>query len=159
MKKNLIGVKRFEGCIDITDPCYSKDVWCRHTTKDPVQPGNYHCIIRTKQRQYTYEGKMHRWQSTISAGIYLDGVMPSRGQMSVECCIGVDAGMAGFFVNKPDYNDEQWHEFCSRVREGRAWILDEGFCASTGGDGAFPVFSKRNKKGEIVALEIEIEDY
>lgn len=29
MRKKLIGRKHFEGSVDITDPCYDKDVWCR----------------------------------------------------------------------------------------------------------------------------------
>lgn len=29
MRKTKIGVMDFHGSVDITDPCYNKDVWCR----------------------------------------------------------------------------------------------------------------------------------
>ena len=29
MRKAKIGVMDFHGSVDITDPCYDKDVWCR----------------------------------------------------------------------------------------------------------------------------------
>lgn len=29
MRKTKIGVMDFHGSVDITDPCYDKDVWCR----------------------------------------------------------------------------------------------------------------------------------
>lgn len=31
MRKTKIGVMDFHGSVDITDPCYNKDVWCRIT--------------------------------------------------------------------------------------------------------------------------------
>ena len=68
--------------------------------------------------------------------------------------IGVDAGLAGFFMNKPDYTDEQWTEFCESIREGDAWIKDEGFFSSSGnGDGCYGVYAYK-QNGEITALEI-----
>ena len=68
--------------------------------------------------------------------------------------IGVDAGLAGFFMNKPDYTDEQWTEFCESIRDGDAWIKDEGFFSSSGnGDGCYGVYAYK-QNGEITALEI-----
>jgi hypothetical protein len=68
--------------------------------------------------------------------------------------IGVDAGLAGFFNDKPDYTDDEWSEFCDSIRNGNAWIRDEGFFSSSGyGDGCYPVNACRIN-GEIVALEI-----
>ena len=29
MRRKKIGIKDFHGSVDITDPCYSRDVWCR----------------------------------------------------------------------------------------------------------------------------------
>lgn len=46
--------------------------------------------------------------------------------------IGVDAGLAGFFHNKPDYSDEAWSKFCDRIRHGDAWLTEDGFYSSSG---------------------------
>lgn len=87
-------------------------------------------------------------------GIYLDGVIPPQKSMKEIGVIGVDAGLAGFFMNKPDYTDEQWHDFCESIRKGDAWIKDEGFFSSSGyGDGCYPVFAY-TVDDEIIALEI-----
>lgn len=29
MRRKQIGVMDFHGSVDITDPCYEKDIWCR----------------------------------------------------------------------------------------------------------------------------------
>lgn len=31
MRRKQIGVMDFHGSVDITDPCYEKEVWCRRT--------------------------------------------------------------------------------------------------------------------------------
>ena len=69
--------------------------------------------------------------------------------------IGVDAGLAGFFNNKPDYNDAQWHAFCEQILNGNAWITEDGFFTSSGyGDGSYPVKAFK-LNGKIIALEIQ----
>ena len=65
-------------------------------------------------------------------GIYLDGVIPCQKEMKKIGDIGVDAGLAGFFHNKPDYTDDEWAAFCDRVRHGDAWLIKEGFYSSSG---------------------------
>lgn len=68
--------------------------------------------------------------------------------------IGVDAGLAGFFHSKPDYDYEAWNAFCDRIRHGDAWITEDGFYSSSGyGDGGYGVYAQE-QNGEIVALEI-----
>lgn len=68
--------------------------------------------------------------------------------------IGVDAGLAGFFHNKPDYSDEEWGEFCDRVRNGDAWLIEDGFYSSSGyGDGCYGVYAYK-QDGAITALEL-----
>lgn len=141
MKRKLIGRKHFGGLIDITDPCYDRDVWCRSTAI--VKDGLYDCIV---------------WETDSSQvgiiGIYLNGNMPAQRDMKPITTIGVDAGLAGFFINKPDYDDEEWKIFCNRLQDGDAWIIDEGFFSTSGdGDGLYDVFANK-QKGEIAALEI-----
>ena len=68
--------------------------------------------------------------------------------------IGVDAGLAGFFHNKPDYSDEEWGRFCDRVRNGDAWLIEDGFYSSSGyGDGCYGVYAYK-QDGAITALEL-----
>lgn len=68
--------------------------------------------------------------------------------------IGVDAGLAGFFHNKPDYSDEAWSKFCDRIRHGDAWLTEDGFYSSSGyGDGCYGVYAYK-QDGEITALEV-----
>lgn len=58
-------------------------------------------------------------------------------------------------MNKPDYTREEWSNFCSSIREGKAWIKDEGFFSYSGlGDGCYPVYADKDIDGKIVGLEI-----
>ena len=68
--------------------------------------------------------------------------------------IGVDAGLAGFFIDKPGYTSEQWADFCDSIKNGDVWLTDDGFFSQSGyGDGVYVVYAcERN--GLIVALEI-----
>lgn len=155
MRKKLIGRKGFHGILDITDPCYSKDVWCRMKTPAPVKVGEYACRIWTRSSKEEYDGKT--WTDTRVGviGIYLDDFVPPQDGMEEIGEIGVDAGMAGFFMDKPDYNDQQWEDLCNSTRKGDAWIRDEGFFSFSGyGDGVYPVYALKNPGGEIIALEI-----
>ena len=148
----LVGVKKFGGTIDITDPCYNKDVWCR-INDVKIKPGKYHCVA--------WMGEDDDWgQRCFIAAIYHTDVKGSLNQFfkkNTECLgdIGVDAGMAGFFENKPDYNDEEWANFCNCIRDGHAWCVEEGFFTSSGiGDGCYEVYAEKDENGDIIALEI-----
>lgn len=86
--------------------------------------------------------------------IYLDGVIPCQKDMKEIGSIGVDAGLAGFFHNKPDYTDGEWAAFCERVRHGDVWLTKDGFYSSSGyGDGCYGVYAYK-QGGEITAIEI-----
>lgn len=131
--------------IDITDPCYDKDVWCR--MKYDMVPGNYMCYVSTKDCDV--------WGTRVSRiGICLDGKTPARLKEIGE--IGVDAGMAGFFNNKPDYSDDEWREFCEGLGNEDFWIREDCFFSDSGyGDGMYPVYAKFAPNSEkAVALEI-----
>lgn len=145
--KTYVGTKRFGGVIDITDPCYDKDVWCRMNNVEIVS-GKYDCIIWEKD-----EGE---WGMRVAIiGIYLNGVVPLQKTMEYIGEICVDAGLAGFFENKPDYSDEEWQDFCDAIGYDNAHIYPEGFCSSSGfGDGEYEVFAFKNDDGKIAALEI-----
>lgn len=152
MRRRKVGIKHFGGIVDITDPCYHKDVWCRMTAE--VKDGEYYCNIWSNTKKEIYDGEEFKDTRVGVIGIYLDGIIPSQRQMECIGEIGVDAGLAGFFMNKPDYNDDEWNAFCNSIRKGNAWIKDEGFFSSSGyGDGEYPVYAYKHN-GEIIALEI-----
>lgn len=152
MRRKKIGTKYFGGTVDITDPCYSKDVWCRMTAE--VKAGEYTCYIWRNTEYEDYNGRQYKDVRVGVIGIYLDGIIPRQRSMEEIGSIGVDAGLAGFFMNKPDYNDEEWDNLCNLVHKGDAWIVDEGFFSESGyGDGCYPVYAYK-ANNEIVALEI-----
>lgn len=155
MRRKKIGTKYFEGTVDITDPCYDKDVWCRMTAE--VKSGEYDCLIwRHTDKVWCRTDKLEQIKDVRVGviGIYLNGIIPPQRSMEHIGDIGVDAGLAGFFMNKPDYNDDEWMVFCDSIRDGDAWIKDEGFFSSSGyGDGCYPVYASKIDN-EIIALEI-----
>lgn len=152
MRRKLIGKKVFKGTVDITDPCYDKDVWCR--TNVVVKDGTYDCMIWKQTEKVEYEGKIHNDTRVGIIGIYLNGIIPRQRSMEEIGVIGVDAGLAGFFMDKPDYTEDQWQDICDMVYKGDAWITDDGFFSSSGwGDGSYGVYAYK-ESGEIVALEI-----
>lgn len=154
MKIKEIGIKSFGEKIDITDPCYEKNTWCR-MNGIKIREGEYRCIvyIQENKSKCPVTGKEIESERVSMITIHQGGV-PAHKYMKQIGTIGVDAGMAGFFENKPDYTDEQWEEFCEKVREGNAWITDEGFFSESGyGDGCYPVYARYEGR-KITALEI-----
>ena len=152
MRRKKIGTKYFEGIVDITDPCYNKDVWCRMTAE--IKAGEYTCYVWRHTEMFEHNGEEYKDVRVGVIGIYLGGIVPPQRSMEYIGEIGVDAGLAGFFMNKPDYNDDEWEGFCDSIRDGYAWIKDEGFFSSSGyGDGCYPVYANK-VNNEITALEI-----
>lgn len=91
---------------------------------------------------------------SVPIGIYRNGDIPRQKDMEEIGSIGVDAGLAGFFHNKPDYSDEEWGRFCDRVHNGDAWLTEDGFYSSSGyGDGCYGVYAYK-QDGAITALEL-----
>lgn len=55
MRRKKIGTMDFHGSVDITDPCYNRDVWCRMTDVK-IRNGVYTCkhgITRTRAHSIT----------------------------------------------------------------------------------------------------------
>lgn len=154
MRREKIGTMDFHGSVDITDPCYNRDVWCR-ITDVKIRKGVYTCIAWHHKDKGTFDnGEPYCYDVIGIIGIYLDGVIPCQKEMKKIGDIGVDAGLAGFFHNKPDYTDDEWAAFCDRVRHGDAWLIKEGFYSSSGyGDGCYGVYAYE-QGGEITAIEI-----
>ena len=98
MRKKTIGKLSFGPTVDITDPCYDRDVWCR-MNKVSIKQGSYTCVV------WSEDGRVG------IIGIYLDGKIPKQSAMKTIGEIGVDAGLAGFFFDKPDYDNAAWNNF------------------------------------------------
>ena len=138
-----------KGFVDITDPCYNRSVWCR-MNQVKVKPGEYNSYIKRDTNS----------ERVAMAGIRL-GLDDGNYTVSKLGSIGVDAGLAGFWPNKPDYDtDEEWQHVCEEYLftpndDKDYYEFDNGFCSSSGwGDGMYPVYACKDSNGEIVALEI-----
>lgn len=144
MTEQIIGTKEFANKIDITDPCYNHDVW-RRINNFPIPAETYECYIVIADNEET-----NGWGNRVAR----IGIRKGKADhWELKGTIGVDAGLAGFFINKPDYTDEQWNEFV--YREGKAWIIDDGFYSSSGyGDGSYDVYAGY-KDGEMVEVFID----
>lgn len=147
--EQVIGIRKFGGLVEITDPCYSRDTWCRMNDVK-IKPGEYECWVDVWSNEQT-----GGWGERVARiGIHLKGsdvrVFEKIGE------IGVDAGMAGFFENKKDYTDDEWIDLCGSInRDEMSRIRDDGFFSNSGyGDGCYPVYAAKNSDGEVVALEI-----
>ena len=120
----------------------------------PIKDGNYTCVVWRGSETVKYGGRTYTDTRIGIIGIYLDGIIPHESEMEEIGEIGVDAGLAGFFHDKPDYDNDAWSKFCDRITTGDAWLTEDGFFSSSGyGDGSYGVYAKQ-KDGKAVALEI-----
>lgn len=175
-----VGQIRVKNQVQVTDPCYDDDTWCRTTVKD-MAPGLYDCFA-----EFCFDG--WGYQRVSKARIVLaegDCVPELKDRIKngrswrYEAEIGVDAGIAGFFSDsKPNFSDQEWSELCNwmaledeRHKEmpetGHKddWYIEhfdqtdsDGFWTRSGyGDGGYPVCAVRSvigKKRLVTALEI-----
>ena len=135
-----IGTIELKNNVDITDPCYDKDVWCRMTTA--CKPGKYNCYIETEEDS--------DYPRVACISIFKGDKIYGVEELEEIGTIGVDAGLAGFFDNKKDFSREEWLELCDKIHLGekkeRAWILAGGFFSHSGyGDGAYSVYASKNR--------------
>jgi hypothetical protein len=143
-----------EGKIAVTDPCYDKSTDCQLALD--IAPGLYKCYASEDSTgciEYSYI--MHENPSEyISRCIHPDYLWYNWKDAGTIC---VDAGLAGYFQNKPDYDRIEWIKFCNAVHDGNAWIFKNkthGFLTSSGcGDGEYPV-QVLKENNEIVAVRI-----
>ena len=135
--------------LDITDPCYDRDVWCR-LNDIQISPGKY-SVTEFK------EGYMTECLMIKNAEEKPVGRNSQKWKYIGE--IGVDAGIAGFFWNKPDFSDEQWSAFCEALKEkeqNSSIIIDEyGIYSASQDDGGYSVYGIKNDSDNYTALKIE----
>lgn len=145
--KHELGKFTFHNQIDITDPCYDKDVWCR--TQSKCKPGEYVGLA--------LERKISDWGNRIIKLAIYHSDLEEMPDCQIELCpIGVDAGLAGFFDDKPDFDDKTWGDLCDNVFGTKNYgKMDCGFWSSSGlGDGEYQVYAHENEEGERDAFEI-----
>lgn len=141
--------KYFNGKVDVTDPCYNRDVWCRLNDVKIMQ-GLYSC--------YYTEKDCNDFGKRISElSIILEPYVSEVVGESYIGYIGVDSGLAGFFENKPDYNDDEWSDFCKSLKDNEnVFENDYGFFSSSGfGDGVYDVYAYVISGGTAVGLTIK----
>lgn len=166
--EEFVGYIQLGDTVDVTDPCYDAEGWCRKTIPN-MAPGQYACYAVISD-----EGK---WGERVSrARIVLDdGSIPAQNTKAkvkrgrswrYADYIGVDAGLAGFFANKPDFGDKQWEELCDWItaQGQKAYIKKmpngtDGFWTDSGyGDGCYNVYAIHEMVGRnnsrVTALEI-----
>ena len=150
----------FNGKMQVTDPCYSTDVWC---TKQ----------ITIKQGEYIAKAVVYDcgdWGKRIGELTINHISCPKKKANRVYSSIGVDSGQCGFF----DYDEyEKVHPkyFVDETEESKKWydkvcditlngdwcglVDDMGVVCSSGyGDGCYNLYTGYNSKGEIVALRL-----
>lgn len=135
--------------IDVTDPGYDKDVWCR--TKVKVHPGTYECYADFADFNLWGNRCMRCYIVNNAPVLKKKALKGLRESKRFNGSIGVDAGMAGFFEDKPDFNDSEWNEFCSftfaEEEKGNQTFIKhfetgDGFWTSSGfGDGGYDVYT------------------
>ena len=91
--------------IDVTDPCYDSDVWCRKQVF--ITPGKYIYTVKLEQEQ--------NCEIVSQLKIQLKNAKSGVRSIREVGTIGVDAGLAGFFEDKPDYNDEDWKKVVDMI--------------------------------------------
>ena len=155
--RKTIGFRKLGNKVDVTDPSYDKEVWCRMNDVE-ILPGMYECFVDIWNNEQT-----HGWGDRVACvGIRRLNSMGVISKNIGEIC--VDSGLAGFYEEKPDFTDDDWSEFCDTIHDNypTIYLHDRelggrlyGFTVSSGyGDGVYPVYATKNSKGQVVGLEI-----
>ncbi len=178
IKRKVIGYKEINtGKVDITDPCYDKDVWCRINGVN-LQKGEYRLSawygakldeddideLSEDNGHTATEEEIRAEEKRIQNTIYSLEIQKKHRSFDFGSArweevgtIGVDAGLAGIFWNKPDFNDDEWDDFCNKIdSNGKTKpIVDKyGFYSETAdGDGEYCVDAIK-ENGENIALRI-----
>ena len=153
-------IRLTKGEVLATDPCYDKGTWCTVPIKN-VRAGNY--------KAYVEETDQGSW-GIRNARLYLVHEDYNPEELNfVEIPgsdAGVDAGVCGFFEDKPNYDDDAWDKLCDNEFEendrmfGIASVDNNFKCVgcwseSGYGDGGYPVFTAEDRSGYVVGMMVE----
>ena len=155
-----------KGIISATDPCYNMEVWCRKDNIE-ISPGEYQVNTFTSD-----DGRVRILQIILKDENVVNefnntNININKSWRTLSENIGVDAGICGFFQCKPDFDDDDWDDFCQDIHydgSGNLWegknSWEKGFFTESGyGDGCYSVHAIRRKVGPankygIIALEL-----
>ena len=98
------------GAIDITDPCYDDDTWCRMNNVK-IKPGKYNCFTSALAGDAAKEhGEVI--MTMVFAHEDVDPRKIKRLEYDLLGEVGVDAGLMSISESgvKPNYTDPEWFE-------------------------------------------------
>ena len=161
IEKEFIGQFELKDTVDVTDPCYEKDTWCRKTLE--CKPGIYYGYA-----EFSDEESLGKRVARLS--IYKDNINIPLDEMKIKYTdIGVDSGLCGFFNNKPDFNGNEWRNFLhvtgcmadynSKLYK-RVYSIMYGIFSESGyGDGSYTVYINADKTAfTLVFIDDEDDD-
>ena len=127
MTEITYGTITFPNTIDITDPSYDEDVWCR-INNFPITAGTYECYVVMATNKET-----RGWGKRVAR----IGIRKEKADhFERKGMIGVDCGMAGFFNcdNRVIFDEI----ICEDIKD--VYITNNAFFSSSGyGDGCYDV--------------------
>lgn len=150
-REEFVGKFELGNKVDITDPCYNKGTRCRMTTD--CRPGTWYGYATISD-----EGE---WGDRVAMlCIYLEDHKDVDMVLELIGNIGVDAGMAEFFRDKPDYTDEEWYQFCSQFDHRKRYTgLDYGVVSESGyGDGGYDVYANADRSAFMIEFLYDDEE-
>lgn len=152
-KYTHIGQFEFTGAVSATDPCYDKDVWCR-INDIPLAADNYDGWVKIVDTGDCGE-RVAELIITPAQNIRVPEEMwENFEENGCDGEVGVDAGMAGIFQDKPDFAGDEWYDFLDKLYD-RASVVDWGFCCDSGyGDGGYPLSKFIDENEDIHGLRI-----
>ena len=168
--KEIGTIRLTKGYVTATDPCYDRNTWCTLNIKN-VLAGNW--------KAFAFISDEGRWGDRVAElrlvhENYADEVEEIQFDDFEPGAAGVDAGLCGFFEDKPDYDDNTWKKLCDnyffKEKFGIASLDNDFKCAgvwseSGYGDGSYSVLLAHDKSGYVYAMTLiyidnsdEIED-
>lgn len=142
MTTQVYGTIALPDNVDITDPSYDEDVWCR-INNFPISAGTYECYTITADDDET-----GGWGERIAR----IGIRKAKADhFERKGMIGVDCGMAGFFNcdNRVPFTELAVGNSDPVYLTENAFFSDSGF-----GDGGYDVYAGYHD-GEITEVYIE----
>lgn len=165
LKRNMLYIKNsryigeiyFGNTIQVTDPCYSPDVWCTYTLRNVV-PGKYLAFI---ERDFEF--------GAISSLTIINETMQNKYDIVmmdiVSDLIGVDSGQCGFFDFKryveeksSEEKNQNFYQLCGeKTLTNKCGIIPQvGVVSQSGfGDGIYSLYVQKDNEDNIFAAEIE----
>ena len=142
--------------VHITDPGYDNDLWCNATINN-FKKGLYEIYTYHKDNCVARIKLLHRDMK------HLDKITDYNITLD---CIGVDAGLCGFFINKPNYNHDEWASICDYLNMFESPIqtcvtVDTPFkctgavCSSGYGDGLYRASLKVDASSKFYCCEVK----